>query len=108
MTELRQKEPRIRDKKRLEWLRTQPCVICKASNTEAAHIRTGSINHDKRETGMAEKPSDIWTVSLCNAHHREQHAAGNELAWWASKGLDPFLTAIAQRSPFKVGKEQVT
>jgi len=96
---LRQREPRQRDNKRLAWLRTQPCVICGAINTEAAHIRIGSINHGKRETGMGERPSDIWCVSLCNAHHREQHAAGDELSWWASKGLDPFLTALSQRHP---------
>jgi hypothetical protein len=46
---------------------------------------------------MAEKPSDKWSVSLCNAHHREQHAQGDELKWWASKGMDPFMTAIRQQ-----------
>jgi hypothetical protein len=94
---IRQREPRQRDTKRLEWLRTQPCVICGAINTEAAHIRVGSINHGKRDTGMAEKPSDKWSVSLCTTHHREQHAQGDELKWWASKGLDPFMTAIRQQ-----------
>jgi hypothetical protein len=67
---LRQRDPRQRDTKRLAWLRTQPCVICGAVNTEACHIRVGSIGHGKRDTGMAEKPSDKWTVSLCNWHHR--------------------------------------
>jgi hypothetical protein len=28
-------------------------------------------------------------------HHDEQHAAGNELLWWASKGIDPFGLALA-------------
>jgi hypothetical protein len=95
---LRQREPRVRDQKRLDWLKTQPCVVCGCGwpKSEAAHIRVGSINHDKRETGMAEKASDKWTVSLCFRCHREQHAAGDELKWWASKGLDPFLTAIEQ------------
>jgi hypothetical protein len=92
---LRQREPRHKDAKRLAWLRTQPCVVCGAINTEAAHIRVGSINHGKRSTGMAEKPSDKWTLSLCNRCHREQHAFGDELKWWASKGLDPFMLAIA-------------
>lgn len=95
---LRQREPRQKDNKRLEWLRTQPCVVCGGINTEAAHIRAGSINHEKRSTGMAEKPHDKWTVSLCNACHREQHAYGDELKWWASKGLDPFMLAIKLRA----------
>jgi hypothetical protein len=98
MTELRQRQPRERDKKRLEWLRTQPCVICKASNTEACHIRVGSINHDKRETGMGEKSDDKWTVPLCNYHHREQHSM-NELAFWKAYNIDPFLLAITLRQP---------
>jgi hypothetical protein len=38
---------------------------------------------------------------MCNAHHREQHAAGDELKWWASKGLDPFLVAISQNGDKK-------
>lgn len=90
---LRQKEPRVRDNKRLAWLRTQPCVICGAINTEAAHIRVGSINHEKRPTGMSEKPSDKWTLPLCNEHHREQHSMA-ELAFWKQYGIDPFMLAI--------------
>jgi hypothetical protein len=101
MTELRQRQPREKDPKRLAWLREQPCVICRAMNTEAAHIRVGSINHDKRETGMAEKPSDSWTVSLCNAHHREQHTMA-ELDFWSKYNINPFLTALALRP--KAGK----
>lgn len=93
---LRQREPRQKDLKRLAWLRTQPCVICGAINTEAAHIRIGSINHGKRSTGMAEKPSDQWTLALCNAHHREQHSMA-ELSFWSKYDLDPFLLAISQR-----------
>ena len=35
----------------------------------------------KRETGKGEKPSDCWTVPLCNSCHREQHG-GSEMAFW--------------------------
>ena len=41
------------------------------------------------------KSSDRWAVALCAKHHREQHAAGNELFWWASYGKDPFGIAFA-------------
>jgi hypothetical protein len=44
---------------------------------------------------MAEKPDDKWTTPLCRKHHDEQHASGNELFWWASKGIDPFGLALA-------------
>ena len=92
---LRQREPRQHDKRHLDFVRQQPCCICgDNTSTEAAHIRTGSIMHGKRSTGMQEKPSDKWTVPLCGKHHREQHAAGNEVAWWAGHGKDPFMIAI--------------
>jgi CRISPR/Cas system endoribonuclease Cas6 (RAMP superfamily) len=44
---------------------------------------------------MAEKPDDKWCLPLCRFHHTEQHNRGNELAWWASYGIDPFATAVA-------------
>ena len=49
----------------------------------------------KRETGGAERPSDKWVVPLCRKHHDEQHDSGNEIAWWASKNIDPFGLALA-------------
>jgi len=92
---LRQREPRQHDKRHLDFVRSLPCCICGEDTTvEAAHIRTGSIPHGKRSTGLQEKPSDKWAVPLCGKHHREQHAAGNEIAWWASYGKDPFMIAI--------------
>ena len=91
---LRQREPRQKDLKRLAWLRTQPCVVCGwPPRSEAAHIRVGSINHGKRYTGMAEKPSDKWTVPLCKKHHDEQHSM-NEMKFWALYRIDPFMLAI--------------
>ena len=52
----------------------------------------------KRETGAGEKASDKWTIPLCRGHNDEQHKAGNELLWWASKGVDPFGLALALHS----------
>ena len=96
---LRQRQPRVKDNKHLAWIREQPCVICGDDTTvEAAHIRVGSLPHAKPHTGMAEKPSDQWVLPLCGKHHREQHACGDELKWWYSKGFDPFILAIQMRS----------
>lgn len=94
---LRQRQPRQRDESRLAWLRTQPCVICgDNTSSEAAHIRTGNLEVGKEHTGMAQKPDDKWTVSLCNAHHRQQHTM-NEMAFWAKYKLNPFTIAIKMR-----------
>jgi hypothetical protein len=90
---VRQRQPRIEDPAYLAHVRTLPCLICGSPWTEAAHIRAASLPHGKRYTGKAEKPSDCWAVPLCSHHHREQHST-NELAWWVSYGLDPFVIAI--------------
>ena len=93
---LRQREPRQRDWRHLDFIRSQPCCICGRIDTEAAHIRAASLAHGKRATGGAEKSSDKWALPLCNGHHREQHTM-NELAFWKKYNLDPFLLAIKLR-----------
>lgn len=91
---LRQREPRERDNKHLQFIRSLPCCICgDDTSTEAAHIRAGSVNHGKPYTGMAEKPSDKWTLPLCGVHHREQHTM-NEIAFWYKYNINPFTLAM--------------
>lgn len=93
MTELRQRQPREKDARHLDFIRSQPCCICGGIDVEAAHIRTSAINLGKRPTGGAEKPSDKWVLPLCNRHHAEQHKM-NEMAFWKKYGIDPFMLAI--------------
>ena len=94
---LRQRQPREKDERHLRFIRSLPCCICGEDTTvEAAHIRTVSLQHGKRYTGKAERPSDKWAVPLCNRHHREQHTM-NELSFWESYGIDPFIMAISLR-----------
>jgi hypothetical protein len=89
------KQPRQEDSSYLAWIRQQPCCLC-GRPAEAAHLRVGSINHDKTYGAMGMKSSDRWAVPLCHDHHVEQHAAGNELEWWASYGVDdPFMLSIS-------------
>lgn len=94
---LRQRQPREKNSKHLEYIRSLPCCICGGIDTEAAHIRTASLEHGKQHTGMAEKPSDKWALPLCNRHHREQHTM-SELKFWEMHGIDPFMTAIRLHS----------
>lgn len=92
------KQPRERDLAHLEFIRQQPCCICRDNtSTEAAHLRVGSINDDKRETGMGERPSDKWVLPLCGRHHREQHSM-NEMEFWAKHSIDPFALAMQYRA----------
>ncbi len=91
---LRQRQPRVRDEKHLDYVRSLPCCICGEDTTvEAAHIRTASLDHGKDWTGKQEKSDDKWAVPLCGRHHREQHTM-NEMKFWAKYGKDPFMIAI--------------
>jgi len=88
-----QRQPRVEDPAHLAAVRRLPCLICaKPGPNDAAHIRSGSPLHKKRNTGFGEKASDMWTLPLCRAHHDEQHS-GNELAFWRRHGINPFIEA---------------
>jgi hypothetical protein len=91
----KQRRPRERDNTHLAFIRSLRCCICGKPNPDPAHIRSANAIYGKRETGGQEKASDKWTVPLCREHHDEQHDAGNELKWWASKRIDPFGLALA-------------
>lgn len=94
---LRQRQPRKKNPKHLEFIRTLPCCICKDNTTtEAAHIRMAHRGWGKSYTGMAEKPDDNWTVPLCGKHHREQHSMG-EAAFWCGYRIDPCDLAVGYR-----------
>ncbi len=91
----RQKQPRVKDDTHRKWIKTLRCCLCGAPGPDPAHIRSSNSLYGKRETGGGETASDKWIVPLCRTHHDEQHDAGNELKWWASKRIDPFGLALA-------------
>ena len=44
---------------------------------------------------MREKPADRWALPLKRSCHRAQHAHGDELGWWTSRGIkDPFQLCL--------------
>lgn len=90
----RPRRPRQKAKDHLAYLHELPCVISGRRPVEAAHIRIGSRADGKRPTGAAEKPDDKWAIPLAPDLHREQHAIGDELAFWRSYGIDPFVLAL--------------
>jgi hypothetical protein len=87
------KQPRQHSEKHLRYIRGLPCVVCgNPTSTEAAHIRFSSIQFNKRQVGIGEKPDDRWTVPLCGEHHRTQHQE-NERAFWAAHRINPLSVA---------------
>lgn len=101
--------PRLRPKPRREaknrncaghraWVRRHGCSVrsCNRGPVHCAHVRMGT------DGGVGMKPSDRWTISLCDLHHREQHNIG-ETAFQAKYDLDLLALAkeFAVRSPFR-------
>jgi hypothetical protein len=89
----KRKRPRQENAGHLKFIRALPCVCCGARPVDAAHIRMASPIYGKRDTGIGQKADDRWTLPLCRTHHDEQHK-GSEAAFWASKGIDPFVLAL--------------
>jgi hypothetical protein len=78
---------RLRDKAHLQFVATQPCLVCGRQPTDPHHLRFAQ----PRALGM--KVSDEFTVPLCRGHHRQLHQAGNELAWWQGLKIDALAIA---------------
>jgi hypothetical protein len=67
---------RLRDKARLKFVATQPCLVCGRQPSDPHHLRFAQ----PRAIGL--KVSDEFTVPLCRGHHRQLHQTGDERAWW--------------------------
>lgn len=87
------RDPRQHDEHHLRCIRQLPCLSTGRFGVEACHIRFADPHHGKRQTGMAEKPHDRWTVPLSPAEHRRQHSM-SERAFWEALGIDPCAIAI--------------
>jgi hypothetical protein len=81
-------EPRrYRDRAHLEFVSSQPCVLCGRRPSDAHHLRF------MQPRALGRRVSDEFTVPLCRTHHRALHRRGDEAAWWASVNLDPAILA---------------
>jgi hypothetical protein len=78
---------RYRDKAHLEFVASQPCLICGRRPSDPHHLRFAQ----KRALGR--RVSDEFTVPLCRVHHREAHRCRDERAWWRRFGLDSLKIA---------------
>lgn len=80
------------------WVRCHSCSVagCRRLPIECAHVRCGT------DGGVGLKPSDKWTISLCQFHHLEQHEIG-EMGFGKKYDLDLRSLALefARRSPHR-------
>lgn len=78
------------------FVRSHMCSVpgCDEVPIEVAHVRTGTGG------GMAVKPSDRWTISLCRSHHTRQHSLG-EASFERETGINMKALAeeFARKSP---------
>jgi len=78
------------------WVRRHHCCVpgCTKRPIECAHVRRNT------DGGLAMKPSDRWTISLCREHHIEQHRIG-ETAFEGRYNIDmrELAEEFARRSP---------
>jgi hypothetical protein len=78
------------------WVKSHRCCVpgCNATSVDFAHLRSATT------AGMAQKPHDIFAVSLCRNHHVEQHSLGVD-AFDKKYGIDLWALAaeFARRSP---------
>ena len=87
---------RQKDDGHLAFIRTLPCIVSGVEGrTQAAHIRFASAEYGKPITGIGGKADDCFVLPLSVEMHDEQHRAGDELAWWKSKGInDPLRLCL--------------
>jgi hypothetical protein len=81
-------EPRrYRDRAHLEFVSSQPCLLCGRRPSDAHHLRFA------QPRALGRRVSDEFAVPLCRTHHRVLHGRGDEAAWWESVRLDPVVVA---------------
>lgn len=78
------------------WVRAHGCCVpdCPATRIEFAHLRCAA------NAGVGQKPHDAFGISLCRAHHDEQHRIG-AVSFSQKYQIDLWALAaeFARRSP---------
>lgn len=99
--EVRQRDPRVRDKAYISWLHEGlRCVSCAVrgshQNAEhAAHIKVGFPEAGWRAFGHSERGHDRNATALCAAchqygpHAQHKNVGGDERVWWERLGVYP-------------------
>ena len=78
------KELKIKDKKYLKWVASNPCIICQQNGCNAHHIQYA------QHRGIGQKVGDQFTIPLCVKHHHQLHNCGmSERNFWEKIDIDP-------------------
>ncbi len=80
----------LRNRRYLDWLRTQPCIVTGMYGNEfnavdPAHIRANGSG------GMGVKPADDLALPLLHSEHVRQHQIGEITYWLDTFSVNPGL-----------------
>jgi len=79
---------RLKDKKYLRWVSTQPCILCLNHPCQAHHLTFAMPR------GFGLKSGDQWAIPLCSVHHHQLHTCGKgERQFWKDLEIDSELIA---------------
>ena len=78
---------RYRDRAHLEFVASQPCLLCGRQPCDAHHLRF------MQPRALGRRVSDEFAVPLCRTHHRALHRHGDEAAWWKAANIDAVTMA---------------
>jgi hypothetical protein len=86
----------VKDDSHRKFVSGLPCIVSGVEGkTQVAHVRFASAEYGKPITGTSTKADDCFVLPLSVEMHDEQHRAGDELAWWRSKGVsDPLRLCL--------------
>ena len=80
----RDKEQKLKDKKYLKWVASNPCILCQSVPVQAHHITYA------QHRGFGQKVGDQWVIPLCFLHHDYLHRCGmSERDFWGKIEIDP-------------------
>jgi hypothetical protein len=100
----RPRQPRVRDRAYLDWIKQLPCLACAVEGRTTYGVDPAHIRHafpGWTPIGAGEKPDDRKSAPLCRSHHDEQHSM-SERVWWARLGVDPVRLCSDLRSSHPV------
>jgi hypothetical protein len=80
--------PRRRDKAHLNFVASQPCLVCGRKPCDPHHVRFA------QPRALGRKVSDEYAVPLCRSDHRDLHRSGDEVVWWTNVRIDPLAAAL--------------
>jgi len=83
----------VKSKTYLQWIRKLPCIVSGRSPVEAAHLSTPNENYGHLGRAKSRKASDCWALPVSKTLHENQHK-GNELRFWRSHKINPYLAAL--------------